>query len=492
MIIGEKKNVPHLKPSIFFGNYGEYITLRKYWPKITQEICQKFPDSPYVGVYYGTEPALVLQDVNIIKLVMAKDFYYFNNREITDYTHRELITQNMFFTGGDRWKVLRQNLTALFSSAKLKNMFYLIENCATMLETVIDDELKSSVGNVIELKSLLARYTMDCIGSCAFGVNTGTLAGKDKYKNPFTIMGQKLFDISNFAAMKMISRAMWPAAFYGLGLKWFSTDITTFFSKLLNNVFVDRSYKQSSRNDFVDHVLGWKQKSYLTGDSVTNFKTGEKATIKLEVNDELLVGQCILFFAAGFETTATTSGFVFYELAKDQSAQARVIEEVADYFHRHNGKIEYECINEMPYLQACIDETLRLYPVLGVLTREVVETYTLPTGLRLEKGDRVHIPVYHIHHDPRNFPEPDEFRPERFYGEEKKNIKQFTYIPFGEGPRICIGLRFARMPIVAGLLTVFKKYRVELADDMPRNIKFQPRAFVTQAMGGVRLKFIAH
>ncbi|CAH2259709.1 cytochrome P450 6B2-like [Pararge aegeria] len=488
----KKRKVPHLKPSIFFGNYKDYITLRKYSPKITQEICQNFPDSPYVGVYYGTEPALVIQDPEMIKLVLAKDFYYFNSREVADHTHKELITQNMFFTGGDRWKVLRQNLTALFSSAKLKNMFYLIENCATQLEKVIDEDLKSSKTNVIEIKSLLSRYTMDCIGSCAFGVDTGTLAGKDMHRNPFTIMGDKLFDITISGALKMIGRAMWPAAFYAFGLKWFGDDIVKFFDRLLKGVFADRSYKQSSRNDFVDFVLGWKQKNNLIGDSVKNFKTGMKSTIALEVNDDLLVAQCILFFAAGFETTATTTAFTFYELAKHPSAQARVIEEVTDYFDRHNGKVEYECINEMPYLQACIDETLRLYPVLGNLTREVVETYTLPTGLRLEKGDRIHIPVYHIHHSPQNFPEPEEFRPERFYGAEKQAIKQFTYIPFGEGPRICMGLRFARMPIVAGLLTILKKYRVELADDMPRNIKFQPRSFVTQPMGGISLKFIAH
>ncbi|CAH2259712.1 jg24308 [Pararge aegeria aegeria] len=423
---------------------------------------------------------------------MAKDFYYFNNREVADHTHKETVTQNLFFTGGNRWKVLRQNLTALFSSAKLKNMFYLIENCAILLDKVIAEDLKSNKSNVIEIKSLLAKYTMDCIGSCAFGVETGTLVRTDTQKNPFTIMGEKIFDVSNFGALKMISRAMWPATFYGLGLKWFNDDIVTFFNKLLKGVFANRSHKQSPRNDFVDFILSWKQNNYLMGDSINNFKTGLKNTITLEVNDDLLVAQCVLFFAAGFETTATTTSFVFYELAKHPKAQARVIEEVSDYFDRHNGKIEYECINEMPYLQACVDETLRLYPVLGVLTREVAESYSLPTGLLLEKGDRIHIPVYHIHHNPYNFPEPDEFRPERFYGEEKKNIKQFSYLPFGEGPRICIGLRFARMPIVAGLLTVLKKYRVELADDMPRNIKFQPKAIVTQAMGGIRLKFLSH
>ncbi|XP_052738859.1 cytochrome P450 6B5-like [Bicyclus anynana] len=435
----KKRNVPFVEPLPLFGNYKKFITLQKCWPKITQEICQKFPDAPYVGVYFGTDPALVIQDIDMIRLVLAKDFYYFNYRDVAAHTDKELLTQNMFFTGGDRWRVLRQNLTAVFTSAKLKNMFYLIENCAIQLEKIIDEDLKSSKTNVIEMKALLVKYTMDCIGSCAFGVDTGAMTNDNKQINPFKVVGDKLFDITNVGGLKLIGRSMWPSVFYGLGLKWFSDDITVFFYKFLKGVLADRTQKQSSRNDFIDFILGWKQKPYLTGDSVKNYKTGLKSTFSLEVNDDLLVGQCVLFFAAGFETTATTIGFVFYELSKEQNAQTKVIEEVADYFRRHNGKIEYECINEMPYLQACIDETLRLYPILGVLTREVAETYTLPTGLRVEKGDRIHIPIYHIHHNPKYFPEPEEFRPERFYGEEKKNIKQFTYMPFGEGPRICIG-----------------------------------------------------
>lgn len=146
-----------------------------------------------------------------------------------------------------------------------------------------------------------------------------------------------------------------------------------------------------------------------------------------------------MFFGAEFETTATTLTFLFYELAKNQEVQSRLIDEVDSYYKKHEGKIEYDCLNEMPFVQACVNETLRLYPVLGIITREVAEDYTLPTGLHLEKGTRVHIPVYHIQRNPKHFPKPDEFRPERFYGDEENNIRPYTFMPFGEGSRICIG-----------------------------------------------------
>lgn len=96
-----KRNVPFLEPSFFFGNYKEYIYFRKCLPKVTQEMCQKFPDALYVGVFYGTDPALIIKDPNLIKLVMTKYFNYFNQREISQYTYKEAVTQNMFFKGGD-------------------------------------------------------------------------------------------------------------------------------------------------------------------------------------------------------------------------------------------------------------------------------------------------------------------------------------------------------------------------------------------------------
>ncbi|XP_032527765.2 cytochrome P450 6B2-like [Danaus plexippus] len=483
----KERDVPHVKPLLIFGNYLDYIFLRKPALEVADELCKNLPDEPYFGVYFGSDPALMVKDPELIKLILSKDFYYFNMREIADFIHNEPVTQNMFFGGGDRWRVIRQNLSPLFSSIKLKSMFYIIENCAKTMEATIREEMNES--RTFEVKSLLTRYTIDCVGSCVFGVNTGTL-GKNYDKNPFTLIAGQLFDVTSYGGFKLVTRAMWPSIFYGLGLKMFSDNVNNFFSNLLIGVFESRDHKESGRHDFVDLLLNWKQKDFLCGDSITNMKTGEKKTIQLNIDEGLIIGQCALLFAAGYETTATTTSLLLYELAKNKDVQARVIDEVDEYYKRHHGKIEFEAINEMPYLQACIDETLRFYPVLGLLTREAVEGYTLPTGLHLPKGTRIHIPVYHIHHNPKYFSEPERWLPERFYGEGKHFITPFTYMPFGEGPRVCLGKRFSKMPMYAGLLTIFKNYELELDPKTPSSYKFQPRTFVTQALGGIFLKFI--
>ncbi|XP_068623846.1 cytochrome P450 6B2-like [Battus philenor] len=481
------RNVPYVKPLSFFGNYRDFILLKQSGPIVTQRICKLFPNEPIIGAFYGTEPSLIVKDLELIKTVITKNFYYFNSREVGEYTDKEPLTQNLFFTQGDKWRVVRQNLTPLFTTSKMKNMFYLIEKCTHSLEAMLDFE--TSLSPVLDVHNLMARYTMDSIGSCAFGVETNTM-NKSEEPNAFGIIGGKIFEQSINRGIKLVVRAMWPAFFYSFGFQVFPYEVIQFFKSLLLNVFKSRQNKPSSRNDFVDLVLSFKQNQSLVGDSMSNFKTGGDKKVHLEINDELLTAQCVLFFAAGYETSATTLKFSLYELAKNEKSQEKLIQEIDNYLRRHNGKIGYECIKELPYAEAVLDETLRLYPVLGVITRELVEDYVLPTGLQLDKGMRIHIPVYHLHHDPDHFPEPEMFQPERFLGERREMIKPYSYLPFGEGPRICIGMRFAKMQMLAGLVALFRKYRVETTSDTPDKIFFDPTAIVTASTKPVMLKFI--
>ncbi|CAK1541467.1 unnamed protein product [Leptosia nina] len=480
----QKKGVPHVKPIPVFGNYKDYIILNKTITDVVNKICEKFPKEPYVGAFYGTNPTLIVRDPEYAKLVLAKDFYYFHSRENGEYSKSEALTRNIFFASGDSWKIVRQNMTPFFTSAKMKKMFYIIEECNTALETFMDEAAKLPQ---VEVRNIMARYTIDCIGRCAFGINPNALSSKEE-SNPFRDIGYKIFEPSTVRGLKLIGRAIWPDFFYKLGFKAFPDEILNFFDTLLLNVLNQRQHKNSGGNTFIDLVLGFKENKYITGDSILSLK-GEMKKTSLEVDDELLCAQCFVFFGAGFETSATTLSFLLYELAKNPDKQKLAVEEVDNYLKKNN-KLFYECVSETPYLEACMNETMRLYPVLGVITREVVEDYTLPTALTINKGSRVHVAVHHLHHHPELFPDPEVFRPERFLGEEKAKIVPFSFLPFGEGPRICIGIRFAKMQATAGLITILKKYEVRLADDTPMQLEIEPRVIVTQPKTPVNLKFV--
>lgn len=434
----KKKKVPYAKPVPLLGNYGRYITFREMVGTAVDKLCQQFPNEPYFGAYYGTEPTLIVKDPEMIKLVMTKDFYYFNGREVTNYCNKEVTTQNMFFNGGDMWKVVRQNLTPLFSTGKMKNMFYLIEKCAKQFETLLDTVVEKNKDGM-EARLIAARYTMESIGNTVFGVDTHTLREPHNVNNPFAVIGATFFSNSLARGFKLILRAVWPAVFYAAGFQVFPDSLGKFFTGLLKDVFKSRDYKPSGRNDFIDLLLNLKENKYLVGESLNSLKTTSDEKAQVEVTDDLLIAQCVMMFAAGYETSATTQGFTLFEMAKNKEVQKRAQAEVDEFLKRHNNRVTYDCMSEMPYLDACIEETLRLYPVLSVITREVAEDYTFPSGLQIEKGIRVHIPVWHVHRNPDFFPDPEQYKPERFLPENKDNIKSFTVLNFGEGPRSCIG-----------------------------------------------------
>ncbi|CAD0201820.1 unnamed protein product [Chrysodeixis includens] len=483
----EKKKVPYIKPAPLLGNYGDFILLKTFIGDVVSKICAKFPNEPYIGAFYGTEPTLIVQDPELIKLILAKDFYYFHGREVTKYTDREPLTKNIFFTHGDSWKVIRQNMTPLYTTAKMKNMFHLIEKCSRVFESLLEED--SVTNDSMEVNCLMCRFTMDCIGSCAFGVETNGMQ-KEYTLNPYMIMGSQVFARSTLRGIKNISRAIWPYIFYKLGLQIYPESITDFFIDLMSKIFKQRDFKPSPRHDFVDFLLNLYKDEYITGESIMTAKTGEAQKVTMKVDYDLLAGQCISFLGAGYETSATTMSMTLFELAQDEELQARVIKEVDEFMDKHDNVLDYSIVTELPFLEACIDESLRLYPPLTNLTREVMESYTFPSGLNVDKGVRVHIPVYHIHRNPNYYPNPEKYDPERFLPEEKKNITPFTYLPFGEGQRLCIGLRFAKMQMIAGLVTIFKSYKIKLADGMPEALEFDPRVLIHVPKGDVNIKFI--
>ncbi len=172
-----------------------------------------------------------------------------------------------------------------------------------------------------------------------------------------------------------------------------------------------------------------------------------------------ILAQALVFFLAGYETTASTLSFCIYELALNPDIQQKLYDEVMSSLDS-NGTIPYDTLAKMPYLDAVLSETLRKYPAGTVLAREASVRYELGnTGLTLFKGQTVEIPVYAIHHSEEYFPNAEKFIPERFLPENRHLIIPYTYLPFGAGPRNCIGMRFALTEAKLGLASIIEKYR---------------------------------
>lgn len=142
-------------------------------------------------------------------------------------------------------------------------------------------------------------------------------------------------------------------------------------------------------------------------------------------------------------------------------------------------------------LQSSISEALRKYPTIATLHRIANTDYTMPDGAILPKGTFIIIPSYAIHHDPEIYPLPENFDPERFSEEGRQTRHPYSYLPFGEGPRICVGLRFGMMQAKIGLAMLLSNFRFSTCPktEIPLKIDQVYMLFVPQ--NGVWLKIEA-
>lgn len=206
-----------------------------------------------------------------------------------------------------------------------------------------------------------------------------------------------------------------------------------------------------------------------------------------------VVAQAFVFFIAAFETSSSTIALCLYEMAKNQHLQRTVQEEIDQAIRaRESNEVNYDLMMNLKYLESCIDETLRKYPPAPFLIRECTKTYRVPdTDLIIERGIPIIISSFGLHRDPEIFDEPLAFKPERFLNSstgEGKAVGLF-YLPFGDGPRICIGMRMGKLTTKLGLFLLLSKFNFEFLTGIPKNeLTFCPQQFVLTLKDDMNLK----
>lgn len=168
-----------------------------------------------------------------------------------------------------------------------------------------------------------------------------------------------------------------------------------------------------------------------------------------DIRDNLLA-----FIVAGHETTALTLAWAFYLLGFDTGWQDRARAEAVAVLGDRTATAKDT--DKMPIIRAILDETLRLYPPAGFLSRTAREPDQI-LGTDIYVGDTVTVPVYAIHRHQKLWTAPDAFRPGRWLDHPQPD--RYTYLPFGDGPRICIGARFALQEAMIILSTLLARYR---------------------------------
>lgn len=453
----KKLGIPGPKPLPFFGTVLGY---RKGFLEFDQKCFNTYGN--IWGFYDGRQPVLAITDPDMIKAILVKECYsVFTNRRSVGPVG--FMRSAISMSEDEDWKRIRTLLSPTFTSGKLKEMFPIIGQYADVLVRNLRKDAEK--GKPTTLKDIFGAYSMDVITSTSFGVNIDSL---NNPQDPF-VQNIKLLLKFNFLDPFILLITFFPwltPVFEALSISLFPRSVTEFFKKSVKLMKENRLQdKQKHRVDFLQLMINSQNSAEMD-----NHK-GNQGLSDLE-----LVAQSIIFIFAGYETTSTTLSFLMYLLATHPEVQQKLQEEIDTTFP-NKAPPTYDALVQMEYLDMVLNETLRLFPVAGRIERVCKKDVEIK-GVLIPKGTVVMVPSIVLQRDSTFWPEPEEFHPERFSKENKDSINPYIYLPFGTGPRNCIGMRFALMNMKLAVVRVLQNFSFKPCKETQIPLELQAQGLI--------------
>ncbi|XP_018406375.1 PREDICTED: probable cytochrome P450 6a13 [Cyphomyrmex costatus] len=462
----KKHGIPGPKPTIYFGTAKDIILQKKLPVQYYKEIYDEYKHASLVGLFIKTIPILIIKDPALIKDVLITDGMIFTGRGVSYSKKAEPLMDTLFYAKGEEALHLRAKLSPLFTPSKLKIMLSLLIQRSEAFKNWLDNSLLLK-NKYINCSELTGKLTADYSGVCLLNYDVKTFRDKKieifKYVKKFNKGDSWKCIFKRLLPDKVIYNKLYDLISYYL----FDAELMQFCIRFAMDIVNDRRKHNISKYDVVNILK--------------EFKNG-KSTEKAEMLDQHFVTQVFMFFLAAFDTSAVTMSNTLYELALNHTIQNRLREEINNIYIKNNGEITFDDINMMFYLDAVSKETMRKYPLVDLLTRQASSAYTFKNSqLTIPKGQIVGIPVHAIHFDPDIYPKPEIYDPERFIGDAAARSKQsMHYMPFGYGPRNCIGERFGMLQLKMGLITFLRNYKFNICEKTPKRLKYISAILVQQ------------
>ena len=442
---------------------------------------------PVYGMYMLLTPQLVVGDPEMLKDILVRDWHVFADRTKGRKSGDEVTDNFLTALSGNEWKRMRSVTSPTFTSGKMKSMFPVMEDCCKLMENNIRNRIRKQEGSGIyelDMRHLAGCYSMDVIAKCCFATDTNSFNDPDQV---FVTYARKFFDVSKTRLFFAVLLFLMPLWFRKLvGFKGTQKESTEFFINVSKTILEQRrrdchsNHQLNGANDYLQLLIE-ASKDHKNGNS----KTGTEETVhdheshhgyeddngkvnhtlatnelKRPLTDIEIIASSVLFLAVGYDTTGSLITMATYLLTCNQEPQSKLYEELKRAHDENGGKFNYETISGLKYLDAVISETLRLLPPAALAERRNTEDYTFKkNGIFIPEGGSIILPIWTLHHDPNYWPEPEKFDPERFMPENRDKIVPYSYLPFGAGPRNCVGMRFALLEAklaIANLILNFK------------------------------------
>lgn len=252
----QRHNVPYVDSPIFLGNFYKPMFLKEHLSVTFDGLYNHTvaKNQSFIGVNLFHKPIILLRDPELIKRVLIKDFNCFYERHTSgNPNHDPVGANNMFQVRNPKWRILRQKISPVFTSGKMKKMFYMIEKVGNDLNERVKLLVQEKGQSELEVKTLAGYFTTDIISIVAFGTHANSI--KNPETSEFLKSAKQSFMHSTWSKLQFNCVFFLPEVMSMLRLKTFDPRFETFLRRLLSDVMSERKQSQGVRNDLVDVLI---------------------------------------------------------------------------------------------------------------------------------------------------------------------------------------------------------------------------------------------
>ena len=306
-------------------------------------------------------------------------------------------------------------------------------------------------GHSTDVNPLFSLFALEVILSAAFGMQADIQSNPDSdtvekaknvFRTPLWVRAFSMFPFSDYFSKKLNLSPL---------------NHTDYFIRRARVIYdATKAQKTPSRKDLLQLML-----------------EAQKQQIEWKrMSDEEVSAQSVIFMVAGFETTGSTLSYMAYLLAAHPEVQEKLLQELDKAVKSRGNMPLYDFVNSLDYLDQVFCEVLRLYTPGYLVHRRCNEACTI-NGITIPQNVDVFMPPYVLHRDPALWPDPEKFDPDRFSPENRDTQEAYSYMPFGVGPRQCIGFRFALLEMKTAMFKILCRVKFQRAADTVSKLRFR-------------------
>ncbi|CAO2604691.1 Leukotriene-B4 omega-hydroxylase 3 [Lemmus lemmus] len=465
------------KPNWFWGHLG-MVTPTEQGMKTLTRLVTTYPQGfiLWIGPMF---PTVTLCHSDIVRSVLNASAAVALKDVVLYSFLKPWLGDGLLVSAGDKWSRHRRMLTPAFHFNILKP-YVKIFNESTKIMLAKWQHLISEGNTRLDMFEHVSLMTLDSLQKCVFSFNSHCQESESCRKPSEYIAA--ILELSALVAKRHQQPLMYVDLLYRL------THDGMRFHKACNLVheFTDaviqkrrRTLPSQGLDDFLKSKAESKTLDFIDVLLLIKDEDGK------QLSDEDIRAEADTFMFEGHDTTASGLSWILYNLARHPEYQERCRQEVQELLRgREPEEIEWDDLNQLPFLTMCIKESLRLHPPVPVISRCCTQDIVLPDGRVIPKGVTCLISIFGVHHNPSVWPDPEVYNPFRFDPETTKDRSPLAFIPFSAGARNCIGQTFAMNEMKVALALTLLRFRLLPDDKEPRR---QPE-LILRAEGGLWLR----